>query len=178
MKEAQPFTLEQLARDFLDTNENSAEWRSPGGARRLLVSLLARVDENADKRGRAIAEIIASRDAEARAYRRAMGINHAEDDAAAMPAPGPNETCLRCDAPAVVDRRCQYHLDRKHLDNPDGTYPRPGALTVREACRLARPLDGADAKALEHALTITERERDALAAKLKAVPDKGEESGG
>ena len=33
-------------------------------------------------------------------------------------------------------------------------------LTVREACRRAQPLDGADAQALEHALTTTERERD------------------
>jgi hypothetical protein len=40
--------------------------------------------------------------------------------------------------------------------------PAPGlaALTVREACRRRHPLDGADAEALEHALTITERERD------------------
>lgn len=35
-------------------------------------------------------------------------------------------------------------------------------LTIREACRRRMPLDGADAQALEHALTITERERDAL----------------
>jgi hypothetical protein len=33
-------------------------------------------------------------------------------------------------------------------------------LTVREACRRRMPIDGADAQALEHALTITERERD------------------
>lgn len=33
-------------------------------------------------------------------------------------------------------------------------------LTVREACRRRMPLDGADAQALEHALTITEGERD------------------
>jgi len=32
--------------------------------------------------------------------------------------------------------------------------------TVREACRKRTPLDGADAQALEHALTITEHERD------------------
>jgi hypothetical protein len=32
--------------------------------------------------------------------------------------------------------------------------------TVRQACRNRRPLDGVDAQALEHALTITERERD------------------
>lgn len=35
-----------------------------------------------------------------------------------------------------------------------------GALTVREACKRRIPLDGSDAQALEHALTITERERD------------------
>jgi len=34
-------------------------------------------------------------------------------------------------------------------------------VAVREACRRRTPLDGADAQALEHALTITERERDA-----------------
>ena len=34
-------------------------------------------------------------------------------------------------------------------------------ITVREACRRRMDLGGADAQALEHALTITERERDA-----------------
>jgi hypothetical protein len=33
-------------------------------------------------------------------------------------------------------------------------------ITVRDACRRRMPLDGTDAQALEHALTITERERD------------------
>lgn len=33
-------------------------------------------------------------------------------------------------------------------------------ITVREAYRSRMTLDGADAQALEHALTITERERD------------------
>ena len=33
-------------------------------------------------------------------------------------------------------------------------------VTVREACRRRMPLDGVDAQALEHALTITERERN------------------
>jgi len=33
-------------------------------------------------------------------------------------------------------------------------------LSVREACRKRVPLDGVDAEALEHAITITERERD------------------
>lgn len=37
-------------------------------------------------------------------------------------------------------------------------------LTVREACRRRMLLDGADAQGLEHALTITERERDDAAA--------------
>ncbi len=36
--------------------------------------------------------------------------------------------------------------------------------SVREAARRRKPLDGADAQALEHAITITERERDALKA--------------
>ena len=33
-------------------------------------------------------------------------------------------------------------------------------LTVREACKRRIPLDGADAEALEHAVTMTEKERD------------------
>jgi len=41
-----------------------------------------------------------------------------------------------------------------------------GQLTVREACRRRMPLDGADAQCLEHALTITERERDEARADL------------
>jgi len=41
-------------------------------------------------------------------------------------------------------------------------------LTVREACRRRMPLDGTDAQALEHALTITEQERD------KAIQERDE----
>jgi len=37
-----------------------------------------------------------------------------------------------------------------------------GKISVREACRKRIPLGGADAQALEHALTITERERDSF----------------
>lgn len=40
------------------------------------------------------------------------------------------------------------------------------AVTVREACRLRQPLDGADAQALEHALAVTERQRDEARATL------------
>jgi len=40
------------------------------------------------------------------------------------------------------------------------------ALPVREACKKRMPLGGADAECLEHALTITERERDEARAKL------------
>ena len=36
--------------------------------------------------------------------------------------------------------------------------------TVRAACKRRMPLDGADAQALEYALTMTERERDAARA--------------
>jgi len=39
-------------------------------------------------------------------------------------------------------------------------------LTVREACRRRMPLDGTDAQALEHAITITERERDEARAEV------------
>lgn len=45
---------------------------------------------------------------------------------------------------------------------PGATEEGPGALTVREACRRGMPLDGTDAKALEHALTQLEREKAAL----------------
>lgn len=43
-------------------------------------------------------------------------------------------------------------------DQHDRCYLR--GVTVRQACRERRGLDGTDAQALEHALTITERERD------------------
>ena len=39
-------------------------------------------------------------------------------------------------------------------------------IEVREACRRRLPLDGADAQALEHAITIAEEERDALREQL------------
>ncbi len=42
-------------------------------------------------------------------------------------------------------------------------------LTVREACRRRMFLDGADAQALEHALTITERERDEAVRTLEGI---------
>jgi len=42
-------------------------------------------------------------------------------------------------------------------------------ITVRKTCRQRMPLDGADAQALEHALTITERERDAAYAELRKL---------
>ena len=40
-------------------------------------------------------------------------------------------------------------------------------IAAREACRRRMKLDGADAQALEHALTITERERDEAVAAFK-----------
>jgi len=40
-------------------------------------------------------------------------------------------------------------------------------VTVRVACRQRKPLDGTDAQALEHALTITERERDEAREQLR-----------
>lgn len=54
---------------------------------------------------------------------------------------------------------------------PPEKSPEVGALTVREACRRRVPLDGADAEALEHALTITERERDELRLLHKTAAD-------
>lgn len=53
----------------------------------------------------------------------------------------------------------------------------PAKITVREACRRRMALDEADAQALEHALTITERERDAAeseVARLREQVAKGE----
>lgn len=46
---------------------------------------------------------------------------------------------------------------------------RERGLTVREACRQRYPLDGADAQALEHAIAITERERDEARGRLAAA---------
>lgn len=40
-------------------------------------------------------------------------------------------------------------------------------ITIREACRRRMPLDGADAQCLEHAITITERERDEWKARVE-----------
>jgi hypothetical protein len=46
---------------------------------------------------------------------------------------------------------------------------KPGALLkIREECRKKRTLSGADAQALEHALTITERERDTAISKFQS----------
>lgn len=42
-------------------------------------------------------------------------------------------------------------------------------LTVREACRRRMPLDGADAQALEHALSMTEDERDEARAHARVL---------
>lgn len=43
------------------------------------------------------------------------------------------------------------------------------SISVREACRRRLTLDGTDAQALEHALTITERERDEARSKCKTL---------
>lgn len=75
----------------------------------------------------------------------------------------------------AIDTIRQVHVEGKVVLEPAPTDPdalpdrliREGkeamvrkVVTVREAARQRRPLDGSDAKALEHALTITERERD------------------
>jgi len=44
--------------------------------------------------------------------------------------------------------------------------------TVREACRQRMPLDGADAQALEGALTQVEREKAALEARNRKLVDR------
>lgn len=45
----------------------------------------------------------------------------------------------------------------------------PSNLTVREACRRQVPLGGTDAQALEHALWITEKERDEARAEVERL---------
>ena len=47
-------------------------------------------------------------------------------------------------------------------------------LTVRAACRKRVPLGGPDAQCLEHALTMTEKERDELARKLEGAKAEAE----
>jgi len=69
--------LERLARDFINNNENGPEWCSPGGARRLLTRLLADVDQNAEKRGRVLAEMQAQRAPEAWACVHGVEMPHA-----------------------------------------------------------------------------------------------------
>lgn len=64
--------------------------------------------------------------------------------------------------PASRDRAATVCVPACRPRNEDGE----SRITGRDACRRRRPLDGADAQALEHALTITERERDALRANL------------
>lgn len=48
-------------------------------------------------------------------------------------------------------------------------------VTTRVACKQRHALDGVDAQALEHALTITERERDDLLAQLRSAQDELEQ---
>jgi hypothetical protein len=49
--------------------------------------------------------------------------------------------------------------------------------TVREAARQRMDLDGVDAQALEHALTITERERDAALAENARLKEMERKAG-
>jgi hypothetical protein len=50
-------------------------------------------------------------------------------------------------------------------------------IAVREACRRRMPLDGADAQALEGALALTERERDAAQDELARIRSFGTPDG-
>ena len=43
--------------------------------------------------------------------------------------------------------------------------------SVREAARRRMPLDGADAQCIEHAITITERERDEARARVRELEE-------
>jgi hypothetical protein len=50
-----------------------------------------------------------------------------------------------------------------------------GKVTVRQACRMGVCIDATDSKALEHALTITERERDEARSALAAMAQRRRE---
>lgn len=65
--------------------------------------------------------------------------------------------CFEC-ADAGLGRGAQPKTNSP--ENPDSSGATMEKIFVRDACRKRMPLDGADAQALEHALTITERERD------------------
>ena len=52
-----------------------------------------------------------------------------------------------------------------------------GRLTVRAACAQRYPLDGADAQALEYALTMTEQERDEARAEIERLRGEREQLG-
>lgn len=60
--------------------------------------------------------------------------------------------------------RCTYCRSTWSASEPPAPSQGPEAMTVREACRKRRPLDGADAQALEGALTQAEEEIAALRA--------------
>lgn len=49
-------------------------------------------------------------------------------------------------------------------------------LTAREAARMRQPLDGADAQALEGALSLTERERDKAEARVRELEAERDEA--
>jgi septal ring factor EnvC (AmiA/AmiB activator) len=66
--------------------------------------------------------------------------------------------------PALVTSLRKTFGTHASVSVPQGE-PRLG-ITVREAARRRNPIDGTDAQALEHAITITERERDQLRAEL------------
>jgi hypothetical protein len=68
------------------------------------------------------------------------------------------ERLLQC---AAIARSCDEQLgENERLQH---------RITVRKACRRRMPLDGTDAQALEHALTITERERDEALAEVERL---------
>lgn len=71
-------------------------------------------------------------------------------------------TCTQCLLAEVAEARAEVER-LKHLSVPAAptiTVGELSRLTVREACKRRTPLDGADAEALEHALAMTETERD------------------
>lgn len=69
-----------------------------------------------------------------------------------------------------LERIARGISDEPEVDRVVPGYPEE-KITVREACRRRMPLDGADAQALESALTMTEHERNRAVAAIKALLD-------
>jgi len=72
-----------------------------------------------------------------------------------------------CASPSTRDKL------RAAIEAVEKLQPAPLSMRAREAARLRRSIDGADAQALEGALSATERERDEARAQLKRLQRVG-----